>query len=106
MAQRLPSGPLPIKVRSCETLRMPTQHPTEPPIYAIYCRLSRIRPQTKRGRRREADETVARQEMLCRKYAAEHGLNVSELHVYIDNGLSAWKKGGKRPAWDALMAAG
>jgi DNA invertase Pin-like site-specific DNA recombinase len=75
-----------------------------PPGWAIYCRLSR-----RKTRRRNDRETVERQEALCRKYAAEHGLAVDELHVYVDNDRSAWKAaddGGSRPAWDAMITAG
>jgi DNA invertase Pin-like site-specific DNA recombinase len=76
--------------------------PADQPVYAIYCRLSR----KPAGRKRRDNETVERQEALCRKYAAEQGLAVSEAHVYADNHRSAWKARGPRPRWDAMVAAG
>jgi site-specific DNA recombinase len=81
------------------------QRPDERP-YAIYTRLSRKkreRPGQRRARR--DDESVERQEREIRAYAVEHGLLVDEEHVYVDPHFSAWKrKGGKRPAWLAMMA--
>lgn len=73
--------------------------------YAIYCRLSRKKPARRRGRRAAPDESVARQEQLNLRHAADHGLPVSPGHVYVDPARSAWKPGGARPGWDAMMAA-
>ena len=58
------------------------------PGYAIYARLSR----KPAGRKRNDRETVQRQEMLCRKYAAENGIAVSDAHIYVDNHRSAWQR--------------
>ena len=75
--------------------------PGAPLVYAIYARRSR-----KKARQRNDRETVERQVALCRKYAAEQGLTVSDDHVYVDNDRSAWKSSGKREAWNAMIAAG
>ena len=75
----------------------------DPPVWAIYARLSR----KARGRRRNDRETVERQVALNRKYAAQHDLTIDEdRHLYIDNHRSAWKADGARPAWDEMMLAG
>lgn len=50
-------------------------------------------------------EKVEHQIELCTDYAASRGLPVAEAHVYVDDSLSAWKKGVARPQWDALMEA-
>jgi hypothetical protein len=67
--------------------------------YAIYCRLSRKK-YTRPGRRTRLanDETVQRQERDIRAYAAERHLPLDDLHVYVDNHYSAWKrKAAHRP---------
>ncbi|MGX7680876.1 recombinase family protein [Jatrophihabitans sp. DSM 45814] len=73
--------------------------------WAIYARLSAAKPVRSSGRRRAVDESVGRQQREIRAYAAEHGLPISEAHVFVDNHLSAWKrKGAIRPDWQRLMA--
>lgn len=75
--------------------------PGAPLVYAIYARRSR-----KKARQRNDRETVERQVALCRKYAAEQGITVSDEHVYVDNDRSAWKPSGKRERWNEMIAAG
>ena len=70
---------------------------TEGRPWAIYARLSKAA---------TGDlEKVEYQVELCRTYAASRDLPVAVEHVYLDNSLSAWKKGVRRPQWDELMAA-
>jgi site-specific DNA recombinase len=45
----------------------------------------------------------ARQEALCRQKAEGKGWEV--VKVYADPGVSGWKKGAKRPHWEALLDA-
>ena len=75
--------------------------PGAPLVYAIYARRSR-----KKAKARNDRETVERQVALCRKYAAEQGITVSDDHVYVDNDRSAWKPTGKREQWIAMIEAG
>jgi site-specific DNA recombinase len=44
-----------------------------------------------------------RQETLCRNLARDRGWEVVGTHT--DRGASAWKRGAKRPGWDAAMRA-
>lgn len=60
---------------------------------AIYCRLSDDAMGT--GKKVEEQETD------CRVIAAQRGWDVA--HVLVDNDLSAWKRGVKRPGWDKLL---
>jgi len=70
--------------------------------YAIYARLSRLPD----GSDHDDAETVDRQMALCRRYAAEEGLRISDDHIYPDNNRSAWKPSGRREQWNAMIAAG
>lgn len=72
--------------------------------YALYARLSRKKVGRAKRRRNEL-ETVELQLSICREFAAAEGIPVSEDHVYVDNHLSAWKPGGRREDWTAMMAA-
>jgi site-specific DNA recombinase len=45
----------------------------------------------------------ARQEALCRQRAEENGWTI--VNVFSDRGISGWRKGVKRPAWDSLLDA-
>jgi site-specific DNA recombinase len=65
--------------------------------WAIYARLSKASD--------GALEKVEHQIDLCRKFAEGRGLPVSDAHTYPEDTLSAWKKGVRRPQWDALMDA-
>jgi DNA invertase Pin-like site-specific DNA recombinase len=47
-------------------------------------------------------QSVADQETDCRALVAEAGAEVGE--VFSDPGRSAWRKGVRRPGWEALMA--
>ena len=68
---------------------------TEGKPWAMYARLSKAA---------TGDlEKVDAQLDLCTSYAASRALPVSDAHVYLDNSLSAWKKGVRRPDWDRLM---
>lgn len=48
---------------------------------------------------------VDEQERICRELAAARNWTVDPTHVYKDNSLSAWKRGRKRPGWDAMLKA-
>jgi DNA invertase Pin-like site-specific DNA recombinase len=49
------------------------------------------------------DQTkVADQERRCRELAAARDIEVGP--VYTDNNRSAWRRGRKRPGWDAMLA--
>lgn len=62
---------------------------------AIYTRISLDR---------AGDSTSpARQEALCRQMAKDRGFDVVAVHS--DRDLSAWRRGVKRPGWDALLEA-
>jgi DNA invertase Pin-like site-specific DNA recombinase len=78
--------------------------------WACYARLSKLKPNRKRGRQRTPDESVQRQVALIRAHAAERGLDLPEHFIYIENGRSAWQKPGgpppRRPVWDQMLAAG
>lgn len=50
-------------------------------------------------------EKVEYQTKMCQDYAAARSLTVSPAHQFEDTSLSAWKKGVRRPQWDALMEA-
>ena len=68
---------------------------------AIYTRLSRLAgtPDPDDPFDTSEDETVARQEADIREYAAEHNLPIDDLHVYVDNNRSAWRrKAAHRPS--------
>jgi site-specific DNA recombinase len=72
--------------------------------FAVYARLSRKK--TGRAKRRRNQlETVERQIVIVRRWAAEQGIPISEDHVFIDNHLSAWRPEGERPSWEAMLAA-
>lgn len=66
-------------------------------IAAIYCRISLAR----FGDTVKVDD----QEKVCRDLAAARGWQVSDLHIYVDNSASAWRRDRKRPGWDAMLAA-
>jgi len=72
-----------------------------PRTWAVYCRLSR----KPAGRQRNDHDTVEQQERRCRRYAAQHGLVIDELHIYVDNHRTAWHEDGERPAWDQMLKA-
>lgn len=61
---------------------------------ALYCRLSF----TADG----SIEAVTRQEEASRQLAQRLGWPVAE--VYVDNNLSAWKRGVVRPSWNRMLA--
>jgi len=60
---------------------------------AIYCRLS-YAPDG-------SVEAVTRQEETARSLAARLGWPVAQ--VYVDNNISAWKRGVRRPAWERML---
>ena len=73
---------------------------------AIYTRLSRLAgtPDPDDPFDTSEDETVARQEADIREYAAEHNLPIDDLHVYVDNNRSAWRrKAAHRPEFLRMM---
>jgi DNA invertase Pin-like site-specific DNA recombinase len=45
------------------------------------------------------------QERVCRDLAAARGWTVDDRHVFKDNSISAWRRGRKRPGWDAMLQA-
>lgn len=49
--------------------------------------------------------TVNRQKCLALDDCEKLGLTVRQENIFIDNGVSAWKRNRKRPGWDALIAA-
>jgi DNA invertase Pin-like site-specific DNA recombinase len=64
--------------------------------WAIYARLSTAQ-----------DGGLAKceyQVKVCEEYAAGLGIPTDPALVFIDDALSAWKKGVMRPGWDQLMA--
>src|SRR6476646_2915181 len=72
--------------------------------WAVYARLSSAK--TGRAKKRRNDlETVERQISETIAFAAQRGLMIDKRHVYVDNHLSAWKRDGKRPGFDAMIAA-
>jgi site-specific DNA recombinase len=79
--------------------------------WAAYTRLSKTKPNRKRGRQRNPDESVQRQLALIKAFAAERGLNLPEHLIFdADNGRSGWQKPGgpppHRPDWDRMLQAG
>jgi DNA invertase Pin-like site-specific DNA recombinase len=72
--------------------------------FAVYARLSRKKVGRAKKRRNQM-EAVERQIAIVRRWAAEQGIPISEDHIYIDNHLSAWRREGERPAWEAMLAA-
>lgn len=62
---------------------------------AVYCRLSQDRTGT--------EKKVTEQEADCREIAASRGWHVDQ--VFVDNDLSAWKTGVRRPGFDGLLEA-
>ena len=64
---------------------------------AIYCRISLSR----FGDTTKVDD----QEKVCRQLAQQRGWTVAEHHVYKDNSISAWRRGVRRPAWEAMLDA-
>jgi hypothetical protein len=83
--------------------------------WGAYARLSRKKPTGRRGQRhrgrwRDPDESVERQVRLIRAYAGEHGLNLPDHLIFVDNGRSGWQKPGGptpvRPDWNRMIAAG
>jgi site-specific DNA recombinase len=71
--------------------------PPDADLTAIYCRKSL------KGDKLQV--TVNRQRKLALADCEKLGLRVAPAHVYIDNGVSAWRRNRKRPGWDKLMAA-
>lgn len=92
---------------------MSTPKLVDPRPWGIYARLSKkksTRTIGKGGRKRRlaGDDLVTceRQVRKGKEWADENDILWSPDHIYIDNDLSAWKeKGGKRPAWLAMMDA-
>ena len=82
--------------------------------WAAYLRLSRLKSRKRqgpqRGRYRNPDESVQRQRMLVKAYAAEHGLSLPDELIFEDNGRSGWQKPGgpppHRPDWERMIRAG
>lgn len=64
---------------------------------AIYCRISLSR----FGDTTKVDD----QEKVCQKLALHKGWTVAERHIYKDNSVSAWRRGVRRPAWEAMLGA-
>ncbi len=64
---------------------------------ALYCRISLAR----FGDTLKVDD----QERVCRDLAAARGWTVTDRHVFKDNSISAWRRGRKRPGWDAMLQA-
>jgi site-specific DNA recombinase len=78
--------------------------------WGAYARLSRLKPNSKRGRQRSPDESVQRQVALIKAHAAGRGLNLPEHLIFVENGRSGWQRPGgpppHRPVWDQMLAAG
>lgn len=74
--------------------------------WAIYCRLSRAKDRRRTGRQRAAEYSVALQEQKIREWAAAEGIPISDAHVYVDNGKSAWMASSSRPEFRRMVAAG
>jgi DNA invertase Pin-like site-specific DNA recombinase len=72
--------------------------------WAVYARLS-ARKYGRAKKRRNHLETVQSQIADIRAYAAQKELPISDKHIFKDNHLSAWKKNGKRPAFDDMITA-
>ena len=45
------------------------------------------------------------QDRINHRVAEQRGWTIESQHVYKDNSRSAWKRGRKRPGWDAMLAA-
>jgi site-specific DNA recombinase len=76
---------------------------TGPVRAGIYCRISLAA----EGDYVKTDD----QERICRELAERYGWEVGDGYghpyptgVYTDNNRSAWRRGRKRPAWDAMLA--
>jgi DNA invertase Pin-like site-specific DNA recombinase len=68
---------------------------SDPELTAIYARKSM--------KGDELEITVSRQKRLALDDCEKLGLKVSPENIFVDNGVSAWKRNRKRPGWDALM---
>lgn len=66
-------------------------------IAAIYCRISLAR----FGDTIKVDD----QRRICRDLGAARGWETSDIHTYVDNSVSAWRRDRRRPGWDAMLAA-
>jgi DNA invertase Pin-like site-specific DNA recombinase len=75
----------------------PGRGPDKPIRCALYCRISLAR----FGDTLKVDE----QERVCRDLAAARNWTVDDAHVFKDNSISAWRRGRKRPGWDAMLEA-